>query len=175
MTFIVEDCTGIPNSTSYVDIVYADAYCAAQGYSDWAQLTQAAKENALNDGSSYADQKWGAKLGGRPLNNEQALEYPRSGLYDRYYRPVLGIPDNWKKSVCEYAFLSATNALHATVATQEAYNIKSKKTVVGPITTETSYREGNVSRVQFIDFPKADALVYPYTNAGISGVGRTYR
>ena len=63
---LVEDGTGVPNATSYVNLVFADDYFAKKGVSVWATLTDERKEGLLESGTRYCDSKYGSKLQGVP-------------------------------------------------------------------------------------------------------------
>lgn len=166
-TFLVEDGTGLDAATSYVSVAYADDYLGAS----WATDT-ATKEAALMNGTEYADARWGFRLKGQPLVATQALEFPRTALTNRYGNTISGVPDNWLKAVCLYASYSNAGTLYP--ANQKtAKDIKKKKTVVGPITTEVEY-QGLALATSFLPFPLADRLAKPYTYAG-SGVGGVTR
>jgi len=166
-TFIVEDGTGVPAATSYVSSLFADGYLGA----GWAPNDQA-KEQALIAGSEYADARWGSRLKSSPLSATQGLEFPRISLTDRYGNPLLGVPANWLKAVCLYASYSNAGTLYPANQTT-AKDIKKKKTVVGPITTEVEY-QGSALATSFLQFPLADRLAKPYTYTG-SGVGGVTR
>lgn len=159
-TFTVEDGTGLDNATSYVDEAFADDYLGASWAAD-----SSAKQAALMAATEYADARWGAKLRGRPLLSTQALEMPRTALYDRYGRIVEGIPSDWKKAVCLYAKEQVAGTLYPTPPSGNAKDIKRKRTVVGPITTETEY-QGAATAATFLPFPLADKLAKQYATPG---------
>lgn len=159
-TFKLEDGTGLVDSTSYVDEAFADDYLGASWAAD-----STAKQTALMAATEYADARWGRLLMGRPLVSGQALELPRSDLYDRYGRAVEGVPNDWKKAICLYAKESVSNTLYPTPPSGSAKEVKKKKTVVGPITTEVEY-QGVTTAAGWLKFPLADKLAKQYTNAG---------
>jgi len=164
--FTLEDGTGIADATSYVDEAFADGYLGAS----WAADSDA-KQAALIVATEYADARWGHLLQGRPLVSEQGLELPRRSLYDRYGRAVEGIPSDWKKAVCLYAKESVSGTLYPTPPANNPKEIKKKRTVVGPITTEVEY-QGLTTASAFMKFPLADRLARQYTTAASGGVMR---
>lgn len=169
MTFKVEDGTGLPDATSYVDVLYADAYFERSGFTAWASMDELKKQIALENGTEYADLRWGSRLKGTLLKLTQSLQFPRKQITDRYGRPVAGVPIDWKKAVCEYAMQSTKGSLISDAPSKDA-NLKKKKTVVGPITTEKEFEIA--SQVgSFPSFPRADAFVKPYlgSNFGANG------
>lgn len=168
MTLIVEDGTGLEDANVYDDVASADAYFALRGNAEWAALSTTEKESALVEGTDYADLRWGKVLSGRPLVSTQALQMPRAGLRDRYGRLVVGVPRDWKRAVYEYA-LQASKASLVSEPNTTAQEIKRKKTVVGPITTEIEYVEGAEQAGNFIDYTKGDAYAkqFVYSNGGV--------
>ena len=166
MIFKVEDGTGLTDSTSYVDIGFADDYFSRTGYSAWEVKTDEQKQIVLETGTEYADLRWGSLLKGSVSVSTQALEFPRAKLFDRYQRAVTGVPVAWKRAICEYGMQSTKGSLVTESITTEA-DLKKKKTVVGPITTEKEFFTG-VSSSTFKNYPKADLLVKSYLGSVIS-------
>lgn len=173
MAFVVEDGTGLETSTSYVDVAFADDYFTTRGVTSWGAKTQAEKEVALILATEYADLRWGSKLQGRPLISAQALEFPRRSCYDRYGRLQEGVPADWKKAVCEYALKTFDGSLTPAAPTT-AKEVKKKKTVVGPITTEVEY-QGVAASTSFITYPVADGLAKQFTFSGGASNGGVIR
>ena len=164
-TFIVEDGTGVTGATSYVDVLTSDDYLGASWAAD-----NSTKENALIEGSEYADARWGQSLRSRPLVSEQGLEIPRSSLYDRYGRQQEGVPKDWAKAVMLYAQQSLTNNLYPKQQTT-AKDVVKKKTVVGPVTTEVQYSENGATGSSWVSFTLADDLAKQFTVAAYSNGG----
>lgn len=155
--FIVEDGTGKPDATSYVAVEFADAYFAQFGEPAWASLTLDAKQAGLNAASQYFDVRWGAKLGCEQYSTDQAMLLPAVNLYNRTGVAVKSVPVQVQRACCEYALLHTRGGLYAAQLKQEGA-VSSKKTTVGPITTEVSYQAGTFS-AKFQLFPKADGIV----------------
>jgi hypothetical protein len=166
-TFTVEDGTGLEDSTSYVDVAFSEDYLG----SSWA-ADDTAKQNALIAATEYADARWGEKIKSRPLVETQALEFPRYQLYDRYGNLIEdAIPDDWKKAICLYAQASVAGTLYPTPSTSSSKDLKRKKTVVGPITTEVEY-QGSATDATWLKFPLADRLVKQFIYGAGGGVMR---
>ena len=166
-TFTVEDGTGLEDSTSYVDVAFSKDYLG----SSWA-ADGTAKQNALIAATEYADARWGEKIKSRPLVETQALEFPRYQLYDRYGNLIEdAIPDDWKKAICLYAQASVAGTLYPTPSTSSSKDLKRKKTVVGPITTEVEY-QGSATDATWLKFPLADRLVKQFIYGAGGGVMR---
>lgn len=168
---IVEDGTGLDNSTSYVTITEASAYYARIGFTAWESLTTEQQEILLEDSSSYCDLRWGDKLKGRLLSTEQALQFPRGDIYDRYGRKIEGVPSDWKKSVMEYAVQASSGTLISQTSSADD-GLTAKTVTVGPITTSRTWNTP-VSSSGFKTFPKADALAKQFTY--ITSGSRTVR
>lgn len=163
MDFVVENGTGMSDATSYVDLQYAQDYFTRKNMRDWwDNLNSDAQKNELINGTEYADKKFGPKLDGKPLNPNQALEFPRSGLKDRYGRPITGVPKNVKDATCEYAWLSSNGQLHAT-SQQVNAKVESKTTKVGPITTSVKYVD-SVTKMTYLEHPYPDSLINFYVD-----------
>lgn len=171
MPFLVEDGSGITSSNSYVELTFADDYFDLRGVESWAGKAEV-KEEHLIMASDYADQRWGPRILGAPLVATQGLAIPRSAAYDKYGCPLEGVVPNWKKAVCEYALASLLGKLYPEASTVNAKEIKKKKTVVGPITTEVEYTD-QASEVSTLNFPKADKLAK--IMIGNSNQARTFR
>jgi hypothetical protein len=163
--FLVEDETGLEDATSYVALSFANDYLGDAWATD-----DTAKQNALMSASEYADVRWGAKLKGGLLEDNQGLEFPRTYLYDRYGTLIEGVPDDWKKAICLYAQASVAGTLYPTPTTDTAKEVKREKTVVGPITKEREY-VGSATSASWLKFPLADKLARQYTS-GSGGVVR---
>lgn len=83
MTIVVEDGTGLPNANSYVSEADADAYATDRGHTDWVDSAED-KEAALIRATAAIDAIYGYKFSGWRVNGrDQALEWPRTGAYDR--------------------------------------------------------------------------------------------
>ena len=159
--FLVEDGTGIEDATSYVLEAFADDYLGASWAAD-----STAKQAALMAASEYMDARWGSRIAGRPLASTQGLEMPRTGLVDRYGSPVEGVPLDWQKACCLYAKESVAGTLYPANPGTNPKDIKKKKVVVGPITTETEYSDASIVATAFLKFPLADRLVKPFLYYG---------
>lgn len=153
----VEDGTGLPNANSYVSVEYANAHFLLRGNEAWAALTTTAKEIALVKATEYIDVRFANRLQSPPLEADQALQFPKRYFITPSFVNVAGVPDSWKKAVCEYALISTQQELFTAPQTG-AKEVKSKETTVGPITTKVEYAD-SPSVGSFTSYPKADQLV----------------
>ncbi len=153
----IEDGTGIEGANSYVSVSYADNYFALRGVEAWADLDLVAKEIALVKGTDYADTRFASRLQSAPLVANQSLLFPKRFFITPAFVRIAGVPEAWKKAVCEYAMISTTRDLF-TAAQTGAKEVKSKETTVGPITTKVEYLD-TPSTGEFTSYPNADKLV----------------
>lgn len=174
MAFIVEDGTGVTDSTSYVDVAFADAYFANFNNTVWAALTTEQKEFALNDASAYLDLRWGCSWYGTPVNEDQGLLLPQTNLYTRLGSLVEGVPVQLQRAVCEYAVLSSGGNLYKAAASDTGA-IKSTKKKVGPIETQTVYQDYTQNESQWSQHTKPDRMVSCYFGLNAGGSCSTMR
>lgn len=116
MALVLEDGTGLPNSNSYADVAYADAYFAGHPYyaEAWDDLTSPQKENLLIAASYYIDSEF--EWHGYRVSETQAMDWPRQWIVNPdpvgtlYYFPT-GVPDRVRRATCEQArFMSLGDA-----------------------------------------------------------------
>jgi hypothetical protein len=74
---IVEIGQGLPNAESYASVAAADARNAALGVTDWATLTEGAKEIALRNATRFMLANYRTRWAGRRVYQAQALDWPR--------------------------------------------------------------------------------------------------
>lgn len=105
MSFVVEDGTGLVNSTSYVTVEYADLYHEDQNNTSWALATTANKQFALMRTTTAADTIWLSRWRGTKSSSSQALQWPRSDATDDDDFDLTGVPGYLEKLICEAALL----------------------------------------------------------------------
>lgn len=98
---------------TYATLAEADAYGAARGWTDWAALTDAAKELRLTDAAVYLDTSYTWK--GIVASTAQPMAWPRGGVIDNEGREIPSnvYPTRLKHAQIELARL-ASEALVAT-------------------------------------------------------------
>lgn len=106
MALILEDGSGVPNSNSYADVAFADAYFARHPfYGDtWAAIaTVTEKENLLIFASAWIDNNFDWR-GSKTLDGN-SMRWPRVGARDRDLLPIANnvIPEQLREAVCEMA------------------------------------------------------------------------
>jgi len=100
--FIVEDGTGKADATSYVTIAEYQQYWLNRGV-DYSSTADATIQGYLNAATEYIDN--GYNFIGESTNSDQALEWPRFGVIDRFGEAVEEdiIPQKIKDAVCYMA------------------------------------------------------------------------
>lgn len=139
-SFIVEDGTGLTNSTSYISVLDADDYLSLRsGYSLWEAVDE--QENYLMWATRLLDQR--AAFRGSKAVSGSALRWPRVGVCDRDGIAVdyQTIPEPIKAAVAEIAFHLATQGVDPSVPISTSGEIKRIKADV----VEIEYVEGTAS------------------------------
>jgi len=96
-------------------------------------------------------------------NAPQAMEFPRTGLYDYDGRTVVGIPLLLKHAAAEYAVRQVGTALWADPSVDESGKvITEKKEKVGPIEEMTKFSDGAAIDNLIKPYPAADKLLAQY-------------
>lgn len=157
-SLILEDGSGVLNSTSYVDVDFADYYLG----SNWAPSLEE-KEQALVQASEYVDIRWGSLFKGIPATATQLLALPRLSFTDGNNILITGIiPVNIKKAVCLYAKEFLKGTLYPDT-TQLNAPIKRESVVAGPIQETIEYFDkATQNSSPWLQFPLADALITPF-------------
>lgn len=105
MALVVEDGTGLLNSTSYVSLAEAADYFDADAFNEdaWDALGDTAKENLLKKATRLVDQYY--DFFGSKYKTDSSLRWPRSGVsdLDGNQIPVNVVPKQLKFAVCELA------------------------------------------------------------------------
>jgi len=129
VTLVLEDGTGLTNSTSYVSIAEFKAYWTQNGV-DYTSETDDTISLWVNSATTFADSYF--CYGGVVANADQALEVPRSGWYDSRGNSLDNtVPIQLKNAVCELAGIRQANR-----DTTDTTGIKSKS--AGPVSVTYS-------------------------------------
>jgi hypothetical protein len=112
MNFIVEDGTGLDDSTSFVSVAEADAYISTFVPNDagWSGKTVREKESLLMRATRFINtlMGWNSSL----LSNTQSLSFPRKTFLDRDGREVSGVPSLIKEYTSAMAVESISTDLN---------------------------------------------------------------
>lgn len=155
---------GAADADSYVTLAEFDAYAVLLGWTVTA--TDAVKEAALRRGRVYLDSRYNWK--GARATGDQALQWPRSGVYDMdgYHVDEDAIPQPIKDAQCELAYQEVSGT---EVLPQKAGAILSETVKAGPISTTTNYGAAPSQP----KFGTVDGLVRQYVLGG--GMARIAR
>lgn len=163
MAFVVEDGTGLADATSLVSVTYADEFFADRNRSAWVALSTQQKQGHLVEGTDYLTNRWNGLFLSQPLNDNQALPFPRKAF---------GLPTNVLKAVCEYAYQSAFGTLYNEMTTDASgIAVIKTKEKLGPMEETYAAVHGSSAIRTYRTFPRADALMRPYL-ASANGVYR---
>ena len=124
MTLVVEDGSGNPNAESYVTLAEVKDYASKYSLA-WFPDTDEAGEAACRVATQYVDATYRFMFQGTQAKpNQQALEWPRSGVY--YSGNTVdskSLPKLLKKAVCEAAVRQASKPGCLTPDTNAGANI----------------------------------------------------
>lgn len=172
MAFVVEDGTGLATANSYLSVADADSYHDDRGNAVWAAYPTSDKQAALVRATDYIDTRYGPIFKGTQefAETPQALEFPRSNIYDRYGRLVEGIPTKLEKAVAELALktIDGTELFLTPTVDESGQVVRERKEKIGPLEF-TDKLSGVVETTRY--FPEADRLLEEY----VSSVGRIVR
>jgi hypothetical protein len=144
MSLIVEDGTGLSNSESYISVDDADTYIGLYKGADalWDAASVSDKEIAARKATQYIDGAY--PWIGATYSSSQALEWPRSGLYDEHGSPISGIPINLEQATAEAMFL-LINDTELAVDVDRSSQVKREKVDV----IEVEYEPGATQQPMF--------------------------
>lgn len=128
ITIVVEDGTGKTDSTSYVSIADFKTYWTQHG-TDYTSESDDTIALWLNEATFYADSYycWCGSI----TNEDQALQWPRTGMYDRN---GYSIDDDVIPMYLQYAICELAGTRQGTSETIVTAGVKSKS--VGPLSVE---------------------------------------
>ena len=109
MALTVEDGSVVSSANTYVTVDYVDSYCDDLGLSDWEDLTETEKEQAILRAMSFIESQ---SFKGVKTDVDNALKWPREGVYDEdgYAIDDDTIPDRLKKAVARAAYEECLDA-----------------------------------------------------------------
>ena len=157
--FIVEDGTGLENSTSYVALDYASTYAESffseADYITWSEASDASLERVLNRATMYLDSTY--QFLGEKSTATQALQFPRAYLYDFKGDLISGVPNDIKKAVCLVA-IRLLNGVNMSPDLERGGKVIREKIDV----IDISYSEGASATTRFVEIDnllKASGLI----------------
>jgi len=144
VALIVEDGTGITNAEAYDSIANVTTYLTAYGEdADWSALTaDADREHRARRVTRYMDANFGATWKGARSNRTQALDWPRTGVYDNdgFEVSATAMPTRF---LAAFAVLCERASTESLAVDQSAPGeIKRIKNKVGSLEQEIEYLGG---------------------------------
>lgn len=165
VTIIVEDGSCVPNANSYIDVEYATQYLEDRGLKIPAEdKLKPMLINAMDFMESLNRYK------GKRTNQDQELQFPRSGLYsDGVEIPGNTIPVAIKRAQAQ---LVADTVQSGKPLLSNSTNYALKKRVLGPLTLEYAVGQSAVLE-SATPHPRFWALINDYLrSSGSQGVMR---
>ena len=157
--FIVEDGTGLENSTSYVALDYASTYAESffseADYITWSEASDSSLERVLNRATMYLDSTY--QFLGEKSTTTQALQFPRAYLYNFKGDLISGVPNDIKKAVC-LAAIRLLNGINMSPDLERGGKVIREKIDV----IDISYSEGAPATTRFLEIDnllKASGLI----------------
>lgn len=160
---VVENGSGLTNSTSYASVDEYRAYWLNKGV-DHSSLSDDQVAIRLNDGSEYADYFY--CYGGYRESSEQALNVPRTGWYDTVTGEDLSesVPVKLKETVYELSDAREGGADETTTITS---GVKSKKAGPVSVTYTDEAANGDIKTTYTTANRKVKGLLLQTTNSGL--------
>lgn len=164
MAFIIEDGTGLIDSTAYIDIAFADAYFGDQVEMGWLGIVDTAthtatelKQSYIIRATTYLDSFY--RFRGSRSETEQSLQWPRINVDTTELIDTSGVPIEIKKATAELALMASTSTLYRT-ADNNANRVKKLTEKVEGISRTIEYAGyGEVKEIPL--YPQVDALIEP--------------
>jgi len=134
MSLTVETGYGLAGANTYATIDEADVYHSDRGDTTWADASESEKTEALILATEYLDVRYYYRWKGFKKTEDQALEWPRTWVYDRngWLFASDEIPVRLKEATAE----AALKALSETLLPDVTRDDMVRRVTVGPITTE---------------------------------------
>ena len=167
MAIIVEDATGKDDSESYIDVAFFKAYHKDRGVT----ISQGTSEveALLRLATEYIDIRWGNRVLGNKIAEDQALVFPT----DDFITDPVSLPLCLTRACAEYGFYSIDNDLFLN-NDNTTPGVKRILETVGPIIEETEWTGGGLgsSGQSYPKVTKADRLMKSITTGQSGGVIR---
>jgi len=171
MAIVVEDGTGLSNADSYQSVAdagtYIGSYMTAANEAIWAALTTAEQELACRLATQYLDAVYGSVWRGYRTNEVQALDWPRSDVYDSDGYAVDNdvLPTALLQAHAEIAFRSGNGETLLPDRSSPVGDLSKERVKVGPIEVETSFAGSASVGPKFYDV--VDRLLDPIIDGSL--------
>jgi hypothetical protein len=142
MSLEVETGSGSTTAESYASVAEATSYHSRFGNTAWAAATEPQQEIALRKATRYIDGEYGSRWGGRRTNQNQALDWPRSFVYeDEFYQDATSIPQRLKDATSIMALAALAEDIYPDIGEDDG-SVKMTRVKVGPIEIEDEFIGG---------------------------------
>jgi len=158
-TFVVEDGTGKSTANALISVVEADQIVENYGNSTvWSNSTTPVKENAIRQATRYLNYHY--TWDGYRTVITQACQWPRQEMYDEDLNAIDNdiIPERVKEA-CAYLALKVVDGDILLEDFDDESRVKKKKDVIGPLTEEREFIEGESPDKTY---QIADKLIAPF-------------
>lgn len=165
MALVVEDGTGKSTADAYADEAYVTSYESGHmSATTFADAAAAVQERAIRVATQYLDSVYGLRWLGIRANSAQALDWPRSYVYDAsgYSVDSDSLPAVLKQACAELAIAIAGGDDPLAAETAADRNIKSETVRVGPVVEGKEYFPGG--KAQAKRYPRVEALLRAITD-----------
>lgn len=170
MTLSVESGIGVQGAEAYASIATIGAYWTKRSHmalaTTWSAATDAQKEGAAREASTYLDATFGAFYRGARRGRLQGLLWPRSDAKDEAGYDLPGLPSEIVTATCELA----ARALSAPLASDIdlGARVKSQTKKVGPIEKTTEYFDGGAEATK-TSYGMVSLMLAPVLNGSQPG------
>lgn len=159
MSLTVETGAGLTNADSYQATADVDSYNTLYvGSAAWLAGSSTEKDLWARRATQYLDLNWGTSWLGYKNLQTQALDWPRTGVYDRAGRSVssAALPIALKKAHSELSIRAASEELMPDVAADDSAAIVEEDLKVGPLQDRVKYSGG---KSNFNQYTRVQAII----------------
>lgn len=158
MALVVEDGSGLSTADSYISRDDADTYIGDYSNdSDWSGASNDDKDRALRRATEWLDGRYADQWLGYRKSTDQALSWPRTGVYDRdgNYVDADSVPAEVERSTALIAveYIKGTDLDNSNLDG----SISMKRSKVGDLEQELEYQGSLPARASY--FPTVDGLL----------------
>ena len=142
MSLIVEDGSIVENANAYVSRADCIAYHAARGNS-FNSSPLDLLDNAIIRATTYIDNFYKGRWGGRKIQREQSLQFPREYLTDEdgYEIPEDEVPQEVVKATCEAALLEINNPNGLNPVSNDGKRVVAESVSAGAVSSSKTYSD----------------------------------
>lgn len=164
LAFVVEDGSGLSDSSSFCSVVFANSYARIHGKVDWLNLETEQKQITLVLATDYVNSNYDWR--GEVVNADQALAHPRCGFSIPSGKETTEVPTCVKKAVAELATRCFSLDAEGNVSyiqlvddNETPSSIKSFKNVLEGLSQSVVYAGPGEVRTDVRPFPAVDAMI----------------